>query len=140
MKKILVPLDGSDNSKKALQKAKEIALGCKSEVTLVHVINDLKHPYIMEAEFLIETRKVLNRQGEEVLKEGLEEFGEYPEKVNTILRAGDPAQEIIEMAEKEGYDLVVMGSRGLGVLARAMIGSVSHKVLNQIRVSVLIVK
>ena len=51
-----------------------------------------------------------------------------------------PGVLIVEWAEKEEFDLVVMGSRGLNAISRAMLGSVSNKVLNNIHVSVLIVK
>ncbi|MGO1470886.1 MAG: universal stress protein, partial [Tissierella sp.] len=61
-------------------------------------------------------------------------------ELNVKLRRGDPADAIIKETEKEDYDLVVMGSRGLGTFSRAILGSVSNKVLNHVETNVLIVK
>lgn len=60
--------------------------------------------------------------------------------VNTMLKEGDPAQTIIENASKENFDLVVMGSRGLGGLKKLMLGSVSNAVAQKVGSTAMIVK
>lgn len=142
MKKILVAVDGSENAKKALDKAKEIALFNNSEVMILNVISDLRnsHPYVIDRVCESEINKVLLEQGKKLLEESLKIFKDYQGKVSTSIKCGDPAREIIEKAEKGEYDLVIMGSRGLNALSRAMLGSVSNKVLNHIKISVLIVR
>ena len=141
MKKILVPVDGSTNSKLALEKAKELAKMSNGQVTVVTIIKDLAAQlYNLENEDKQEIRNVFQKQGEEILKEGLEAFKECKGKIESLLINGDPAQEIIKLAGTGDYDLIVMGSRGLNAFSRLMIGSVSNKVLNHVNISVLIVK
>lgn len=141
MKKILVPIDGSKNSKLALEKARELALLNHGEVMVLTVIKDLvSHLYTLESKDKKEIRKVFQEQGDEILREGLELFKDYPVKVESMIIKGDPAQEIIKMAEEGKYDLIIMGSRGLDAFSRVMIGSVSNKVLHHVKTSVLIVK
>ena len=67
-------------------------------------------------------------------------FDDFEGKVNTLLKAGDPADVIIKEAEEGEYDILVMGSRGLGTFSRAMLGSVSNKVLNHVGINVLVVR
>ncbi|MCQ4923483.1 universal stress protein [Tissierella carlieri] len=142
MKKILVAIDGSENSTKALEKAKELALLNNSELMILNVVSDLRnyHPYVIDRVYESEINKVLLEHGKKLLDEALKIFEGYEGKVGTSIKCGDAAREIIEMAEKGGYDLVIMGSRGLNALSRAMLGSVSNKVLNHIKISVLIVR
>ncbi len=142
MKKILVAVDGSENSKKALEKTKELALLFNSEVMILNVVSDLRtsHPYIIDRVYEADINKALLEHGKKLLDESSKIFEGYNEKVSTSIKCGDAAREIIEVAEKGGFDLVVMGSRGLNALSRAMLGSISNKVLNHIKTSVLIVK
>lgn len=141
MKKILVPVDGSTNSKLALEKAKELVKMGNGQVTVVTIIKDLAAQlYNLENKDKQEIRNVFAKQGKEILKEGIEVFKDCPGVIESLLINGDPAQEIIKLAETGDYDLIVMGSRGLNAFSRLMIGSVSNKVLNHVNISVLIVK
>lgn len=65
MKKILVAIDGSENSKKALEKAKEIGLLNNSEIEILYVISCLRncHPYVIDQAYEAEINKVLLEQG-----------------------------------------------------------------------------
>ena len=58
----------------------------------------------------------------------------------SMYKVGDITREIVEQAEKSDVDLIVMGSRGLGMLSRTFLGSISHKVINNTDRSVLVVK
>lgn len=141
MEKILVAVDGSENGRKALKKAKEIGRAMNSEITILHVVNDQRNnPYIVETEYRNQIMKAYAEQGEKILKSELEMFEDYKGKVTTLLKFGESAKEIINTAEEGKYDLVVMGSRGLSTLSRMMLGSISSKVVHNIRVSVLIVR
>lgn len=141
MKKILVPTDGSNNSKAALEKARELAELSGAEVTVLTVVKDLEnHIYILENRAKTEIREMLKEQGNKILEEGLEVFEGFKEKVETVFIQGDPAEEIIKMVKEGDYDLVVMGSRGLNAISRVMLGSVSNRVLNHVETSILIVK
>ncbi|TJX13781.1 universal stress protein [Tissierella creatinini] len=141
MKKILIAVDGSENSKKALLKAKEIAQLKSSDVYILTVIENLKgNPYTVSQDYQNETTKTNIQRGEEILEEAKEIFKDYPGKVEADYRVGDVADKIIEIAEEKEIDLIVMGRRGLGTLSRAFLGSISNKVLNNVTNSVLIVK
>ncbi|MFA5576813.1 MAG: universal stress protein [Tissierellaceae bacterium] len=142
MKKILVAVDGSDNANLALDKAKEIGLLNNSEIVILYVISCLRscHPYAIDHVYEAEIHQVLMEQSKAILDESMKRFKDYPSKVASYIKCGDPAKEIIEKAHTEKCDLVIMGSRGLNVFSRAMLGSISNKVLNHIDISVLIVK
>lgn len=61
-------------------------------------------------------------------------------RVRKVLETGDPAHRILELAEREGVDLIVMGSRGLGEIKGLLMGSVSHKVGQLARCTCVTVK
>ncbi len=141
MKKILIAVDGSENSKKALLKAKEIASLKLSDVYILTVVENLKgNPYTVSQDYQNETTKTNIQRGEEILEEAKEFFNDYPGKVVADYRVGDVAEKIIQYVEEKEIDLIVMGRRGLGTFSRAFLGSISNKVLNNVRNSVLIVK
>lgn len=78
--------------------------------------------------------------GEQLLDSVKESFKDSSIKLTTLYKVGDVAKEIVEKAEKDDVDLIVMGSRGLGVISRTFLGSISHKVINNTDKSVLVVK
>jgi nucleotide-binding universal stress UspA family protein len=141
--KILVPLDGSRHSERALQEVIKICQGLEKEyeVTLLHVVPALT-PGVYE--FLnatdIDVDGVIRRQGEEVLAKAAEALKVAGISFLIDVKIGDPAQEICIQSKYENYDLIVMGSRGLGYFKELMLGSVSHKVLQNAECPVLIVK
>lgn len=141
IKKILVPVDGSENSKKALLKAKELGLKFGSEITIITVVNFLKAGvYDMNLTYKEDFTKFSIERGERILDKSHDLIKDYPGKVNTVYKNGDIADEIINMAQKGNFDLIVMGSRGLGTFSRALLGSISSKVVHNLAVSTLIVK
>lgn len=141
MKKILIAVDGSKYSEKALFKARKIAEGIGGEVTILHVINPLRDTvYINNRELGNEIKRNATIRGEEVIKKAKEIFEGFKGTFITETRLGDPVDEIIKFAEEGGFDLIVMGSRGGGIFSRALLGSVSDKVVHHVKTSVLIVK
>ena len=141
MKKVLVAVDGSKNSNKALLKAKVIAQSFGSDIDILTVVRTaVVSPYITVEYTPVQSNLSFVRFGEEVLSESLNFFDDFDGEVNTILKSGDPAETITKVLEAGEYDLLVMGSRGLGTFSRTMLGSVSTKVLNHTDTNVLIVK
>lgn len=141
IKKILVTVDGSDNSMKALERAKYLAELSDAEILILHVINDtVNNPYITLNEYKKAIDDAFLEQANIIIDGSVKKFRDSEVKIDTILKHGDPGKKIIETAEKENCDLIIMGSRGLNALSRVMLGSVSNKVLNHSKVSVLIVK
>jgi len=79
----------------------------------------------------------MERIGTEVLAKAAEAF---PMKVTSVYRAGDPAEEILAVAQDVHADLIVVGRRGLGRLGGMFLGSVSERVLRGADCTVLVVR
>lgn len=137
MKKILVPIDGSENSVKALLEAKKLASVFHSDISILNVVDTSK--YFM-ADYNVAMVSENVEHSKKLLKSSLDNFKDCECNVDIIHKVGDASNEIIKLAAEGNYDLVVMGSRGLGTFSRAFLGSVSNKVLNHIDKTVLIVK
>lgn len=144
--KILVCTDGSQQSQKALEKASLIAGGCNvDEVAVIHVHED-RNPY-MEAyskEDVDNYRRIVEESKKE-MKKILEDARSFLEdkgiNAQAILKEGHPAETIVEVGCGEGFDFIVIGSRGLGGLKKALLGSVSNAVVQQAeKCSVIIVR
>lgn len=141
MEKILVAVDGSKNSDKALMKAKKIGKGLNASITIIYVMEDIMaHPYVHIKDYEGSLNEAFREQGTKVLDAAMEDFKDYDGKVETLIEKGNPGVRIVEVAEEGNYDLIVIGSRGLSAVSRAMLGSVSNKVANRAKTSVLIVK
>lgn len=140
MEKILVPIDGSENSKKALLEAKKYAQAFEASIVVMNVVHTIVlKPYYMEQDYTVQTNNNLLEMGRKLLKDALKEFEDFKGKIKTIQKTGEPGVTIIQEIEDGGYDLVIMGSRGLGAFSRVMLGSVSNKILNSVDTNVLIV-
>lgn len=139
VKKILVPIDGSEGSKKALQFAVSLAKVANASITVLEVIEDFGPlPGYYEAAPPGKDRvKWISEQRFEKIHPILEE-----NKVSwdRMVVEGYAADEIIRVAEEGKYDLIVMGSRGLSVVGRFLVGSVSDKVVHHAPCSVTIVR
>ncbi len=140
MKKILVATDGSKYSQKALFKAKQIATDMGSEVTVVSVVTLYDNIYSHNQAIKSELGRAEMERSKNVLKEAEEIFSDFKGKFTTIYKTGDVVDQIIKLAEEGDYDLLIMGSRGLGAFSRTLLGSVSDKVIHHVKISVLVVK
>lgn len=137
MKKILVPIDGSEWSTRALLKAREIAGAFLADVTILTVIDSIRY---LDMDYKFDVVRDGIDLSKQLLEQSKKMFEDYSGKVDTAHTTGDVAEEIIRFAENGGYDLIVMGSRGLGVFSRTILGSVSHKVIQHAKTTVMIVK
>lgn len=139
--KILVCTDGSEHSFKAMEEAAKIAAGLKNaEVTVVNVDEVLPDiPYFSE-ESLKEMEGRNKAEREQILAEAVKVFEGKNIKFNTMIKKGHPASTIIELAKAGKFDVVVIGSRGLGGIKQALLGSVSNAVAQAVEANVLIVK
>ena len=129
--KLIVGYDGSPHSDKALSLAVEIAKRFNSKITLVHVV-----PYTYVGKASEEDLK----KGEEVLRKGVKKVKELGVEFDSRLVEGDPAEKMAEIALNEGYDAVVVGSRGLGGFKELLLGSVSHKLTHHAKCTVIITR
>ena len=142
MKKILVPVDGSEISIRALEVAKTLAQAFGSQIVLISVSGEgLSSEYIggYDLQKLIDESKVY---AEKNLTQAKATLGDLAAKSETIVKTGDPANEILDYLDGSDVDFVVIGSQGLGYSAarRLFVGSVANKVLHGAKQPVLIVK
>lgn len=137
MKKILVPIDGSKYSFKALEKARVLCEKFGSELIVITVVSDI---VALNVDYKIDIISQNIASAEQMLKQIELDFKDSNIKLTTMYKVGDITREIVEQAEKSDVDLIVMGSRGLGMLSRTFLGSISHKVINNTDKSVLVVK
>jgi nucleotide-binding universal stress UspA family protein len=146
--KVLVPVDGSLSSMRAVDTARQLVEeGSAKEVTLLHVTISPRDVILVEGfytrldfpEFQEELMEKVNEAARQVLDKSLERLGPGIAAV-TRLENGPAAETICEIAEKDHFDLIIIGNRGLNRLQRFLLGSVSARVTSQARCSVLIVK
>lgn len=143
IKKILVALDGSEPSNRALDLALDLAEKYSAKLELVSVIHEVKmtlpsSPSTVIVDYLKEIRNVHSKILSESLKRAKENKPNL--KVSTKLIEGHPADTIIKVAEEGKFDLIIMGARGSGGIKRLFLGSISNEVVNHSKTSVLIVK
>ena len=136
--KILVPLDGSENSLQALEKAIQIAKRFDGEIVLLHMysITVFKLTPSQINSYVLELRKA----GEKILAEGKKMAYAAGVTVETRLKEGHIVEGIVEISREGNFDLIVMGARGLSKLKELFLGSVSHGVTLHAPCPVLIVK
>lgn len=142
--KILVPVDGSAASMKAVGIARQmIEEGSAKEVTLLHVVVNHNEVMLVNGMYMPldypQLYKELNEAAEKVLENAKTALGpKIPAEL--LLESGPPAEIICKFAEKENFDLILIGNRGLNRLQRFLLGSISSKVTVLAHCSVLIVK
>ena len=135
---ILVPIDGSDHAEKALDYALNMAEIHEAKVEILTVVDEVK----TAPDWAREYSEKLKEQGEEVLAKTFSRaVKQKPNlKISKRLAEGYASEEILKCAEKGHHDLIIMGSRGMGLVSSLLLGSVSSRVVNQAEIPVLIVK
>ena len=135
--KILVAIDGSPSSTKAFEKSIYLAVKCNSKLDIVHVV-----PCGLggDSATTFELIENLKTGAMNLLDECKRVADENKVSINMILKTGDPAKTIIEIANSENYDLIIMGSRGQTPFHELLLGSVSLKVSHHAKCPVMIVR
>ena len=140
LKRILVATDGSEHAVRAIKQAVELARAGGGELTLISVVHPPSAMVVTGGVppplRLDELQEEMERTAEdELAAAALTVPDEVP--VETKLLVGSPGPAIVE--EGENYDLIVVGSRGRGAITSALLGSVSHHVVQASKVPVLVV-
>ncbi|WP_050616352.1 universal stress protein [Bacillus testis] len=138
--KILVAIDGSPMSDKALDTALSLAKWQQADLLLVHVGRSVVMPPTMIIPSAENVYDAVRTAGEKILKQAKQKAEEEGFTPSAKYVEGDPAEQIIQLAEQEQADLVVIGSRGLGNIKEMVLGGVSHKVSQHVHCPVLIIK
>jgi nucleotide-binding universal stress UspA family protein len=138
MKKILIAHDGSKTSEKALKKALEIGVKFDSQITVISIIPEL---YLTELTAMDRMRitETLTAETEKMM-DRLKTRAEKIRPIKTVIRQGDPAEEVIDTAKKMKADVIITGSHGRHGAQRFLLGSVSSKIVDHAECAVLVVK
>jgi nucleotide-binding universal stress UspA family protein len=138
--KVLVPIDGSDNSFRALDAALLLSEKLGAKVTAVHVMEDVPVLHIESEKLLRKLLEDYKKENQLILTKCSEIANNKGIKIETKLLQGNPSSVIIDFCENEKQDIIIMGSRGMGKFKELVLGSVSNKVLHHSSCPVMIVR
>ncbi len=140
IKRILVPIDGSDESCRAMQVAAGMAAIYQAELELLYVADLNKEMTGLDRVTMSGyIPSEIENRGHHVLAELIREVPQTVKAYSVVL-IGSPADQILEEQKEKNADLIVMGSRGLGAVRQVIMGSVSQTVLHRAPCPVMIVK
>jgi nucleotide-binding universal stress UspA family protein len=137
--KILLAVDGSEHGLRAAQTAGDLSRAMHSTHLRIIIAYEPIPPYLGEPNLqqAIDARLT---QANAILEAAVNAVGQTPAEIHTELIEGSPAEAIINVAVTRGSDVIVMGSRGLGRIAGALLGSTSQKVVTHAPCPVLIIR
>jgi nucleotide-binding universal stress UspA family protein len=130
---LLVCLDGSKPSISTLDYAVKLAEKASSKLTLLNVQEVPSYGHLSP-----DSQAIFEKIGTQILTNSLDAVGKKGLDAEKRVEFGIVANRIVEIAEKENYDLIVLGHKGLGIVKRFLLGSVSDKVSHKAKCSVLI--
>jgi nucleotide-binding universal stress UspA family protein len=142
MRKVLVPVDSSDNAMRALEHA--IRLAKEVPAIELHIVNAHEPPIVYGeiAVYLSEekARDLQRRHSEDILKPAAALAKAAGVKFTTEILIGEVARALAHHAEETGCEAIVMGTRGMSAIGNLVVGSVATKVLHLTRLPVTLVK
>ena len=139
--KILVPIDGSENSMRALNHGLFLSSNLKIKLTILFVIEVPPFVYVQSQKVVNSVMASLEKEAKDVLEEGRNQAKKYDVEPEILFLEGtNIASIIIEHGEKNNFDLIVIGSKGKGKLKSSLLGSVSNKVIHHSKNPVYVVK
>jgi nucleotide-binding universal stress UspA family protein len=150
--KILVPIDGSEPADKALDAALDMAEKYEAAIEILNVFSRYRYAALLSNEYELDSNtyplwattyldEVLGHH-EKLLAEALKKAKDANPNltISTKLVEGSVTDSILIEAEKGNFDIIVMGHRGLGGVTKLLLGSISDRVADHAKCSVLIVK
>lgn len=136
-RKILVAIDGSLTSMHALEESFKLAQNEGSWITAVSVIPAYTGDLDLVA--VGDIMAAMRRPCDEALRKAKELADKHRALIKTVCEEGEPYERIIDLAQAENCDLIVMGRRGLRRLERVLVGSVTARVIGYSPIDVLVV-
>ena len=138
--KVLVPVDGSDNSLRALDAALLLSEKIGAEVTAIHVMEDIPILHIQSEKLLRELLDAYKKETQQILSKCSDIATRKGLSITTKLLQGNVGSTILDFCEREKYDVIIMGSRGMGKFKELILGSVSNKVVHHSSCPVMIIR
>jgi nucleotide-binding universal stress UspA family protein len=139
MKKILAAVDGSEPSQRGVRLAAELAHKFDAELTLAHVLSPLWIPPEVYGLSIDAIQSAHAKEGQKLVHDAEKMVHGHGLKIERVVLEGVPADALAEFAKANGYDLVVVGSRGQGAMSRVVLGSVSGRMAHLCQIPLLIV-
>lgn len=137
---ILVPVDGSAHSQRALKRAIYLAGLCQAKIVLLHVVDiAAKISSFEQVNLGGYIPDNIKDDGRAILQEALQQVPPAI-KAEMFLEMGAPPKLIVSFCQENGYDLIVMGSRGIGAVKQLLVGSVSNFVIQRAPCPVMVVR
>lgn len=135
--RILLPTDGSEGTNRAVEQAIDLAVETGAELHVLFVVEDMPYaPEMMDDQVEMRLR--------EIGKEALEDIRERADKagvdVESTVEDGTPHRTILNYADSEDIDLIVMGTHGRSGLDRYLLGSVTERIVRSSETPVLTVR
>ena len=142
---ILVPVDGSENAKKALSVACQLANQADATLHILHIPEELSHETTLVWGIGAIAIEASRQERDDIGKQVVEKAAQAARdkgvtKIETTIGRGDPARTIVSEAKTRGVEAIIMGSRGLSDLRGLVVGSVSHKVSHAAECTVITVR
>ena len=143
-KSIVVGTDGSETAGEAVRQAVELAGSVKAKLELVSAYEPVSDTRLREertevpddVQWMVNPREDVDS----TLREAAEIAKEAGVEVETYARQGDPADAILDVAEEQGADLIIVGNKGMTGAKRFLLGSVPNKISHHAPCSVLIIR
>jgi nucleotide-binding universal stress UspA family protein len=137
--RILVPIDFSEYSEKALNWAVTVAEQWRSHLYLCHVIPQPIYPSLFVGADIVEFETKLRSTAETQLQDLKSKQQSHGISIDIRVVIGEPFHDICRIAEEEGIDLIVMGTHGRTGVRHALLGSVAERVVRYSPCPVLVV-
>ena len=150
--KTLVPLDGSEHSLKALERAAQIAEKFSGKITLIHVysvqpimmpepstVTSLNIPVLTGAEVSVMI-EAARKWGNKILEDAEQRIKATNVQVEKLLVEGHAVEEIVRVANEGNFDLIAIGARGVSHMREMLLGSVTDGVIHHAHCPVLVIK
>jgi nucleotide-binding universal stress UspA family protein len=150
MKKILVGIDGSEKAKEALDKAIKLAEEMSSEIEILNVVEPITFPtgtypvagMLQPPSWITQYYDTYREEHVKMINETFNKVKEEHPNLEICKKVveGLPATEIVKEANSGGFDLIVVGARGMGFVEELFLGSTSDIVVDKSELPVLVVK
>jgi nucleotide-binding universal stress UspA family protein len=135
--RILLPTDGSEGTNRAVRQAIDLAAETGAELHVLFVVEDMPYaPEMMDEQVEMRLREI----GQKAVEDIRERADETGVDVESVVEDGTPHQAILNYADSEDIDLIVMGTHGRSGLDRYLLGSVTERIVRSSDVPVLTVR
>jgi len=137
-KKILIPTDGSEYTKTAIEKGVHLAKLCDAKVTAIYVVDQTSFVNFPMDSTIVNVYSLLEKEGNEALDYVKEMADEMGVEVEVKMEEGPPVKKILE--DSKDHDLIVMGTLGRTGMSKLLLGSVAERVVRHAYCPVLVVR